>query len=221
MITLYSEKMTPHGWKVVIILEALNLPYEAKYFDFSKGEQNSEEYKKINPNRRVPTIIDHSNSDFTLWESSAIVKYLVDRYDKEHAIGFPVGSEESYLVDQWLGFQGTGQGLSYGEAADFILFHSEKLPSAIDRYQTEMIRTISVLDKVLSTSPYLISSKSTPTVADLVFVPCDLFLPILLQGTAHAEEAAKFAHFNKWREALLEHPAVKKMLAIREEVNTT
>jgi hypothetical protein len=82
-----------------------------------------------------------------------------------------------------------------------------------------MIRTISVLDKVLSTSPYLISSKSTPTVADFVFVPCDLFLPIILQGTSHAEEVAKFAHFNKWKEGLLEHPAVKKMLSIREEVN--
>jgi hypothetical protein len=82
-----------------------------------------------------------------------------------------------------------------------------------------MIRTISVLDKVLSASPYLIPSKSTPTVADFAFISFDIFLPIILQGTLHAEEVAKFTHFNKWKEGLLEHPAVKKMLAIREGVD--
>lgn len=108
------------------------MKYETKFLDFGKGEQKDPEYTKYNPNGReyqhlippmaeemlmkmlscfpgIPTIIDHDNNDFTLWESIAIMKYLVETYDKEKKLFFPGGTKESYQVDQWLAFQSSGQ----------------------------------------------------------------------------------------------------------------
>ncbi|KAF8586958.1 thioredoxin-like protein [Ramaria rubella] len=168
-ITLYSHASGPNGWKVVAILEELGLKYETKYLDFKKQEQKGPEYTKYNPNGRIPAIIDHDNNDFVLWESSAIISYLVDRYDKDRKISYAYGTPEYYQVQQWLAFQISGQGPYFGQAAWFQHLHPEKVPSAIERYQKEVDRVLSVLDSVLAKQPYLVGDHAT--VADISFIP--------------------------------------------------
>jgi glutathione S-transferase len=109
-------------------MEELGLKYETKFLDFQSGEHKAPEYTKFNPNGRkyiirtppkflasqqppigIPTIIDHDNNDFTIWESNTIIKYLVDRYDKDSKIHFPFESREYYETDQWMNFQVSGQ----------------------------------------------------------------------------------------------------------------
>lgn len=96
-------KAGPNPPKIIMILEELGLPYEAK--DISFPELKQEAFLKINPNGRMPAIHD-PNTGLTLWESGAIIEYLVEKYDTEHKISFEAGTLESYHAKQWLFFQG-------------------------------------------------------------------------------------------------------------------
>ena len=91
------------------MLEELGLSYESIYLDFSKGEQKGPEHTKYNPNGRIPTLIDHHNGDFAIWESDAILLYLTDKYDTERKLTV-TGDKEKYSLIQWLFFQASGQG---------------------------------------------------------------------------------------------------------------
>ena len=112
-IILHSHATGPNPWKVAIILEELGLPYETKYHEFP--ELKEKPYNDTNPNGRVPTIVDPNNGDFTLWESGAIIQYLVDRYDTEGKISYKGNGKERYFENQWLHFQVSGQGPYYGQ----------------------------------------------------------------------------------------------------------
>ncbi|KAK4701522.1 glutathione S-transferase, partial [Phenoliferia sp. Uapishka_3] len=169
--TLYTHASGPNGWKIATILKALGLSYDSVYLDFNKVEHKGEEYTAKNPNGRIPTLV-HNASGFTLWESGAIITYLVEKYDTEHRISAAT-PEEKYKQLQWLFFQASGQGPYFGQAAWFKLFHSEKIPSAIERYEKEIGRVTSVLEKVLSQQPYLLGDKLT--VADLAFISWNNF----------------------------------------------
>ncbi|KAF1846199.1 glutathione S-transferase [Cucurbitaria berberidis CBS 394.84] len=103
------------------------------------SEVKEPSYLAINSNGRIPAIYD-PNTDLTLWESGAIVEYLVERYDMTHQISFASGTHESYLARQWLFFQASGQGPYYGQASWFKKFHTEKVPSAVERYVKEINR---------------------------------------------------------------------------------
>jgi glutathione S-transferase len=172
-IKLYGEEgVNPP--KVKIILQELGLPFET--VAISMGESKGPEYTAINPNGRVPAIYD-PNNDLTLWESIAIVEYLIDKYDTEHRISFAPGTKEYYLARQWVLFQVSGQGPYYGQAVWFTHFHSEKIPSAIERYRQEVLRVTGVLESWLakqavgsgSDGPWLVGDKMT--YADMCFVP--------------------------------------------------
>lgn len=95
--------------KVAYVLEELGLTYHSIYLDFSKKEQKAPEHTRYNPNGRIPTLIDHRNGDFVIWESNAILLYLVDKYDKEHKISV-TDEKDKYAMLQWLFFQASGQG---------------------------------------------------------------------------------------------------------------
>ncbi|KAJ2988560.1 hypothetical protein NUW58_g3907 [Xylaria curta] len=110
----------PNPPKVIMILEELGLPYEIVSVQFA--DVKKPEYTAINPNGRLPAIHD-PNTGLTLWESGAIVEYLVETYDKENKISFPKGSNESYLTKQWLYYQTTGQGPYFGQAVWFTRYH--------------------------------------------------------------------------------------------------
>ncbi|EGF99221.1 uncharacterized protein MELLADRAFT_40377 [Melampsora larici-populina 98AG31] len=200
-------------WQVAFLLEELGLSYETIYFDFKKGEQKSEEHTKLNPNGRIPTIIDHKNSDFTLWESNAILEYLAYTYDKEGK--FTVSKpEEKYKQLQWLFFQSSGQGAYFGQAAWFKSFHAEKIPSAIERYQNEVKRVSGVLNNVLSKQEWLVGEKLT--IADLSFIPWHYGAIKILDETDFSKE---YPALDKWFKKMTARPAIKKVWDERNALN--
>jgi len=219
-ITLYSHKAGPNGWKVAIVLEELGLKYDTKFLDFQSAEQKGPEHTKFNPNGRIPTIIDHDNNDFVLWESNAIIKYLVDRYDKDKKIHFAHSTAEDYETDQWMCFQVSGQGPYFGQAAWFGSFHPEKIPSAVERYQKEIVRVLTVLDDVLAKKKYLVGGK--PSIADFVFIPWNKMLSWLLSygdNNGFEEEVKKLSNFQRWNDDITSRESVKKVYAHKEAVS--
>ncbi|KAI1469864.1 glutathione S-transferase [Daldinia caldariorum] len=200
----------PNPVKIQIILEELNIPYEEKTVDFLQVKQ--EPYISVNPNGRVPAIED-PNTGVTLWESGAIIEYLIDTYDKEHKLSYGT-SPEKYLIQQWIAFQISGQGPYYGQAVWFSTLHPEKIQSAIDRYVKEIERVRSVLEKHLSTSPsgWLVGDKVT--VADIAWVMWEHIALVLLKMQGIDLEG-KYPHYEAWYKKLSERPAVQKGIAIR------
>jgi glutathione S-transferase len=160
-IKLYGGVLGPNPKKVAIILEELNLPFEREYIDFANVK--TPDYEAVNPNGRLPAITD-PNTGITLWESGAIIEYLISKYDKANKLSFPEGRTESYHVKQWFYFQVSGQGPYYGQAYWFKNSHPEKLQSAIDRYVKEIHRVSKVLDKWRrSGSGLLVTNARMPT----------------------------------------------------------
>lgn len=151
-ILLYGHHAGPNPKKVVMVLEELKIPYEIKLLEFLEMKQPA--YEKINPNGRVPAIED-PNTGITLWESGAIIEYLVEKYDKNRVISFQADTPESYHAKQWLHFQASGQGPYFGQAGWFKIHHREQLQSAVDRYINEIRRVSGVLNGVLQGREYL------------------------------------------------------------------
>ncbi|RPD62373.1 glutathione S-transferase C-terminal-like protein [Lentinus tigrinus ALCF2SS1-7] len=218
--TLYSNQGGPNGWKVVMVLEELGLSYETIYLDLYKEESKSPEFLKVNPNGRIPALIDHKNDDFVIWESDAIMLYLVDKYDTEHKIS-AAETNGKYHQLQWLFFQASGQGPYFGQAGWFKLFHPEKVPSAQQRYQKEILRVWGVLDSVLSKREWLVGDKCT--IADLSFVPWDLtalkFLMTDYEGFSEETFQKDFPAVKRWHTAMMTREAVVKTWAVRNAAN--
>ncbi|CDO72783.1 hypothetical protein BN946_scf184994.g36 [Trametes cinnabarina] len=208
--TLYSHVLGPNGWKVAFVLEELGLTYETIYLDFARGEQKSPEHTKYNPNGRIPTLIDHQNYDFVVWESNAILLYLVEKYDKENKLGV-TNEEDKYKLLQWLFFQASGQGPYFGQAIWFMRYHAEHFPSAIERYQKETQRVYSVLESVLSKQEWLVGNKLT--IADISFITWNrsAFL-VILKDLPGVDIQKDYPSVYKWHQKLVERPAVKKLI---------
>jgi glutathione S-transferase len=155
----------------------------------------------------VPAIQD-PNTNLTLWESGAIIEYLIDQYDTGNIIShstFP----EKYHAKQWLHFQMSGQGPYFGQAAWFSHFHPEKVPSAITRYRNEIKRVTMVLDKVLGDREYLVGDKCT--YADLAFVTWYDAAPYCF-ADEEVDLAKEFPNYGAWMGRLLARPSVQRML---------
>ncbi|RDX40748.1 glutathione S-transferase C-terminal-like protein [Polyporus arcularius HHB13444] len=217
-ITLYMHTVGPNGWKVAFVLEELGLTYEPVYLDFRKGEQKAPAFTQYNPNGRIPAIIDHKNGDFVLWESCAILLYLVDKYDTEKRLTV-TDDKGKYTLTQWLFFQASGQGPYFGQAFWFMKYHSETIPSAIERYQKETLRVFSVLDGVLAKSPsgYLVGDKVT--IADLAFVSWNKFgVEGIVSAVDGVDVEKQFPAFYAWYKKVYARPAVKKVFEIYEQL---
>ncbi|KAI0659288.1 glutathione S-transferase C-terminal-like protein [Cubamyces menziesii] len=218
-LTLYGqpESLAPNPIKVAIVLEELGLEYNVVPTDIRKDEQKSAEYLETNPNGRTPALVDHSNGDFTIWESDAILLYLVERYDPEHKLSVAEGNDKFTLI-QWLFFQASGQGPYFGQGFWFKYLDPdpEKQTSAIDRYQKEVLRVFGVLDGVLSKQEWLVGGK--PTIADLSFITWNTAaLNFVLKGLQGFDVEKQFPSFYRWHKQLCARPAVSKMLAIQAE----
>lgn len=101
----------PNAWKICFLMKEIGLKCDMKYLDFNKNEQKQSPHIDYNPNGRIPTLVDHNNNDFPVWESNAILMYLTERYDPENKMQFMgATSEEKIQVIQWLFFQASGQG---------------------------------------------------------------------------------------------------------------
>ena len=163
-IHLYTAS-TMNGWKPLIFLEEAEVPYTLTHIHFSKKEQKAPWYMKLNPNGRIPTLVDRSNDDFVVFESGAILWYLAEKYQKF----LPVGEKARSEALQWLMFQMAGIGPMMGQAMYFQRIAAPKGIQddyAIDRYVTESRRLLEVLDKQLAGKAYLLGDEFT--IADIV-----------------------------------------------------
>ncbi|ROV94363.1 hypothetical protein VPNG_09409 [Cytospora leucostoma] len=213
-IKLYWRNQVPNPSKVLIILEELNLPYESSWVELDGLKKKP--YTDINPNGRVPAIED-PNRNITLWESGAIVQYLIDTYDKDHKISYD-SFPEKYLTQQWSYFQASGQGPYFGQSAWFNLFHEkvygESPESAKIRYGAEVKRVAGVLDGVLAKSEWLVGNKCT--YADLAFTMWNVQIAFFMSSRTgeHAWKPDDFPHFTRWQNACLSRDSVKKVLSV-------
>jgi len=159
MIDLYTAP-TPNGWKASMALEELELPYTPRIVDLSKGEQHTSEFQSLNPNGRIPTIVDRDNG-MRIFESGAILLYLAEKTGRF----LPSEPRARTAVYAWLMFQMGGVGPMMGQANVFHRYFPEKIQPAIDRYQNETRRLFEVIERGLSDSEWLIGSEFT--IADI------------------------------------------------------
>ncbi|KAF2122543.1 glutathione S-transferas-like protein [Lophiotrema nucula] len=197
--------------KVHMLLAELGLPFEGipiAYADLKKPA-----FLAINPNGRIPAIQD-PNTDITVWESAAILQYLVDKYDAEHRLSFEFGSKEYYEVTEWLFFQASGQGPYYGQLAWFTKFHHEQLPSAKERYKKEVQRVTGVLESHLhkqkekfakagGDGPWLVGNKYS--VADIAWIA---WQQIILMVVEDAWNPKEFPLVQEWQEKMKARKAI-------------
>ena len=128
MIDLYTSP-TPNGWKASVALEELQIAYETHAIDLSKNIQKEEWFLKINPNGRIPVIVDHDADNFSVFETGAIMIYLAGKAGPL----LPTDAKGRSLVMQWLMFQMSGIGPMMGQANVFFRYFPEKIQPAIDR----------------------------------------------------------------------------------------
>ncbi|KAG9884465.1 glutathione S-transferase, partial [Aureobasidium melanogenum] len=214
-ILIHGHAGGPNPWKVVLAMKELGLPYEHKLWDFP--DLKKPEYEKLCVNGRTPTIED-PNTGITLWESGAIVEYLIEQYDKENKFTY-TSSPEKYLLKQWLHFQVSGQGPYFGQRVWFNIYHETKIDSAVERYSKEIKRVLTVLDKHLKQqgTEYLVGDKYT--YADLSFIPWQMLLPFIFgeQSDAfHAEVEKELPHYWAWWQRISNRPATQEMKKERE-----
>jgi glutathione S-transferase len=150
-----------------------------------------------------------------LWESGAIIQYVIEQYDPDHHLSY-TALDNRHLCNQWLHFQMSGQGPYYGQSSWFRHLHAEKIPSAIERYDSEIKRIIGVLETVLAAKPadsqWLVGDKMT--FADMSFMPWNFRLSeVLLQPWDEVWEGAP--HVRAWHERIIELPSWKRCMDIR------
>lgn len=207
-IILYSHATGPNPWKVAVILQELNLPYETKFLQFPEMKQ--EPFEKLNPNGRVPAIED-PNTGLSLWESGAIIEYLIETYDKQNTLSFAQGTPDYYATKQWLHFQMSGQGPYFGQAAWFNRFHHESIPSAKERYNNEVRRVSGVLDRALQGREWLVGGKYS--FADASFLPWFLIVPAFTDPSLDLSK--EFPNLTAWLERIKARPAVAEVVKER------
>ena len=205
MIDFYTWS-TPNGHKVAIALEELGLPYRLKPVDIQRGEQFTPEFLAINPNNRIPAIVDHEGpgGPLTLFESGAILIYLAEKTGRF----LSSDPRRRYETIVWLMFQMGGVGPMFGQAHHFRFYAPEKIPYAIDRYTKETTRLYNVLNKRLADHEYLAGEYS---IADMATFPWTNSYQ--MQGQAMED----FPHVARWREALKARPAVQKGISLLAE----
>ncbi|MBK8970861.1 MAG: glutathione S-transferase N-terminal domain-containing protein [Hahellaceae bacterium] len=205
MIDLYTAP-TPNGHKISIALEEMGLPYTVIAMDLSKNVQKQPDYLALNPNGRIPTIVDHDNDDFVVFESGAILMYLGDKSGQF----FPVEPRQRSRVVQWLMFQMGGIGPMMGQANVFFRYFPEKIQPAIDRYQKEVRRLFEVLDTHLSQHTYLADDYSIADMANWAWVRTHAWSGVSIEGLPHLQ---------RWINSITERPAVQRGLRIPERAS--
>lgn len=208
MIDLYTAG-TPNGHKASIALEELGLPYELKLLDLAKNEQKSPEFLAINPNGRIPAIVDHDEDDFAVFESGAILIYLAEKTGRL----MPTDRKGRSRVIQWLMFQMGGVGPMFGQLGFFHKFagkeYEDKRPR--DRYAAESRRLLKVLDQRLAERSWIMGDDYT--IADIATFPWVRNL-VGFYGAGDLVGYADFKHVQRALDAFVARPAVKAGLDI-------
>lgn len=212
-LILWGVEHGPNPWKVSFALDELSIPYDLRILDFPALKQPP--FTDINVNGRSPAIED-PNTGITLWESGAILEYILETYDTTHKLSFPRGTPEYFAAKQWLHFQVSGQGPYFGQAVWFTKYHPERLPSAAERYVNEIRRVTGVVDKALEGKEYLVGGRYSS--ADLAFLPWFMivFYPwyARTQPGTFAEQVGleEYPNVKAWLERIRARPVTAKSL---------
>ena len=199
MIDLYTAA-TPNGHKVSIALEELGLPYNLHVLNLSEGQQKEPWFLAINPNGRIPAIVDRDNGDFPVFESGAILLYLAERAGSL----IPADEKGRSLVVQWLMFQMGGLGPMMGQANVFARYFPEKIQPAIDRYLRESRRLLEVLDRRLADHEFLAGDYSIADIANFPWARIHAWPGVDVSGLDHLQ---------RWMDAIAARSAVQRGLA--------
>lgn len=197
MIELYTAA-TPNGFKISIALEEMGLKYKVHSLDLAALDQKKPEFLAINPNGRIPAIIDRDNDDFVVFETGAILMYLAEKTGKF----IPEDPKGYYQVIQWLMFQMSGVGPMMGQANVFYRYFPEKVPAAIERYQKEGRRLLEVMNTQLGNNRYLAGNEYS--IADISAWPWVRkydWSGISIEG---------LEHLKRWIDELAERPACQR-----------
>ncbi len=193
MIDLYTAP-TPNGFKASVALEELEIPYETHSINMMENEQKESWFLKINPNGRIPAIVD---GDVPVFESGAIMIYLAEKAGRL----LPTEPAARARVISWLMFQMGGIGPMMGQANVFFRYFPEKLPSAIARYQNEGRRLFEVLDGALADNEWLAGEFSIADIANWCWVRTYKWSGI---------EADGLDHLHRWAAQLAARPACQR-----------
>lgn len=200
MIDLYTAP-TPNGYKVSIALEELGLPYEVHVVNLGENEQKSPEYLRINPNGRIPAIVDRDEGNFAVFESGAILIYLAEKTGRL----MPEDPKGRSQVIQWLMFQMAGVGPMQGQAHVFLHYFPERIPSAIERYQKETRRLYTVLDTRLEGREYLAGEYSIADIATWPWVRAHEWAGVPVDD---------LENLRRWLEAIEARPACQRGIQV-------
>ena len=192
MIELYTSP-TPNGYKASVTLEELELPYNVNAVDLQSGEQKTPEFLAINPNGRIPAIVDPDFDDLPIFESGAIMIHLAEKTGKL----LPTESKARARVLSWLMFQMGGIGPMMGQANVFFRYFPEKLQPAIDRYQNEVRRLFVVMDTHLADSEWLADEFSIADIANWCWTRTAKWSGV---------ESRDLQHLSRWSSAMSARP---------------
>ena len=202
MIHLYTWG-TPNGKKASIMLEEIGLAYEIHPVNLAQGDQFKAEYLAINPNNKIPAIVDTDGpggKPFTLFESGAILMYLAEKSGKF----WPADARQRYTVIQWLMFQMGGVGPMFGQANYFFRME-EKVPAAIERFRKEALRLYNVLDHELGQRDFLAGEYS---IADIATYPW------VWRHEMHRVKLEDFPNVKRWYDTISDRPAVERGMEV-------
>lgn len=200
MIDLYTAP-TPNGHKASCTLEALNIEYTAHAINLMDGDQKKPEFLAINPNGRIPAIVDRNNGDFAVFESGAIMIYLAEQAGKL----LPTETKARSRVMQWLMFQMGGIGPMMGQANVFYRYFPETIQPAIDRYQNECRRLFEVLNTHLSDNEWLGDNYSIADIANWCWARTYKWSGVSIDGLDHLQ---------LWLKTMAEQPGMAKGLEV-------
>lgn len=206
MIDLYYWP-TPNGQKASIMLEECGLEYTVKPINILKGEQFEAEFLDINPNNKIPAIVDHDGpggQPYTVFESGALLLYLAEKTRRF----LPRPRRKKHDVIQWLMFQIGGVGPMFGQCGHFLGYAPEPFPYSIDRYKNETLRLYGVMDKRLADRPYL---ADTYSIADIAVYP---WVDV---RWLHEIEIDEFPNVKEWYERIGKRPGVQRGMALMKE----
>lgn len=205
MIDLYTAA-TPNGWKASVVLEELEIPYQVKHVRILEGEQHKPAYLAINPNGRIPAIVDHDADGFTVFDSGAILVYLAQKTGRL----MPDNAQGSSLVMQWLMFQMSGVGPMMGQANVFFRYFEKKIQPVIDRYQNESKRLLTVLDGRLAEHEYLAGDFSIADIANWCWARTHAWSGI---------DVSDLTHLQRWLDSIDARPACQRGICVPEDVS--
>ncbi|MEP0858836.1 glutathione S-transferase N-terminal domain-containing protein [Trichocoleus sp. ST-U3] len=199
MIDLYTFT-TPNGRKASVMLEEVELPYNVHKIDITKGEQFTPEFVAINPNSKIPAIVDQ-DTGMTVFESGAILIYLGEKTGKF----LPKEQKARFQVLEWLMLQMGSVGPMFGQLNHFKKFAPEKIPYAIERYEKETLRLYGVLDKQLADREFICNEYSIADIATFPWVASYEFQGLTLDN---------HPNLKRWFETIQQRPAVQRGMAV-------